>query len=69
VRPTFGPHETAPQIRIETHLLDEKRDLYGDQLQLRFVTSLRDEQKFASIEALRAQIAADIVNARQVLDP
>ncbi len=64
-RPTFTPVEFAPHI--EAHLLDFNRELYGQAVTLEFVERLRPEQKFQSVEALVAQIHADIERARQVL--
>lgn len=46
--------------RFEVHLLDFSGDLYGRELAVEFVARLRDEIKFPSLEALKAQIAADI---------
>jgi len=63
VRPTIGgPHRT-----VETHLLDFDDDLYGRRLKLSFVARLRAEQKFASLDELKAQIARDVARARAVL--
>jgi riboflavin kinase/FMN adenylyltransferase len=68
VRPTVdGLHQ-----RIETHILDfppesESGDLYGQTLQVEFVARLRGEERFASLDALVAQIRADLVQARQIL--
>ena len=61
VRPTFGGGG-APTI--ETHLLRGGRDLYGADLRLYFVQRLRDEQAFASADALRARIEQDCREAR-----
>lgn len=57
-RPTVqtGKHER----RFEVHLLDFTGDLYGKELEVEFVAKLRDEMKFASLDALKTQIAADI---------
>jgi riboflavin kinase/FMN adenylyltransferase len=63
VRPTFGTLNRT----IETHLLDWSGDLYGTIPQVAFIQRLRGEQKFAGIDALIAQIQADVVAARQVL--
>ena len=63
VRPTFGEQVFA----IEAHLLDFSGDLYGQRVRLDFVTRLREEKKFSGIEALRAQIAADVDAARRAL--
>lgn len=42
-------------------------DLYGAHLEFQFVARLRDERRFESLEALRAQIALDVARAREVL--
>jgi len=61
-RPTVN--QPTPQPRLEVHLLDFAGDLYGQELEVTFATKLRDEQKFASLEELKAQIARDIAVAR-----
>jgi len=63
LRPTFGD-VTAPVI--ETHVLDEDRDLYDAQLRLSFVQRLRDERAFPDVDALRAQIDADRRSAQRL---
>ena len=65
VRPTFETQPVPP--RVETHLLDFKGDLYGEELHLNFLRRLRDEQRFPDIQALVEQIHSDILTARQVL--
>lgn len=62
-RPTFDGTET----RVEAHLLDFERDIYGQTLALDFVARLRGEQRFNSIQALVAQISADVAQGRQLL--
>ncbi len=62
LRPTVA--ETEPTLHVEAHLLDFEGDLYGEDLFLTFVGKLRDEQAFDSLEALKAQIEKDIVQAR-----
>jgi riboflavin kinase/FMN adenylyltransferase len=63
VRPTFGEARRT----IEAHLLDWDGDCYGRWLELELVARLRGEQRFDGPDALRAQIAADVANARRVL--
>jgi len=65
IRPTFTPEEFIPHV--EAHLLGFDRELYGQEVKLEFVERLRPEQKFPSIEALIAQIHADIDRANEIL--
>jgi riboflavin kinase/FMN adenylyltransferase len=53
--------------RLEVHLFDFDRDLYGTEIEVIFIQKIRDEQKFASLEALKTQIATDIATARAIL--
>lgn len=62
VRPTLGAGAS-----IEAHLLDFSGDLYGTRLRLHFVARIRDEQRFAGVDDLIAQIARDVATARQLL--
>jgi len=62
-RPTFPGAGSA----VETHVLDYSGDLYGQQVQLRFVQRLRDERRFAGLDELKEQIAVDVAGARKVL--
>jgi riboflavin kinase/FMN adenylyltransferase len=48
-------------------VLDVERDFYGKDLELQFIARLRGEQRFAGVEALQAQIAADVQQARVAL--
>ncbi len=63
VRPTVD----GTKHLTEVHLLDVERDLYGKVLEVQFIARLREERRFAGIEALKAQIAADVQQARLVL--
>jgi riboflavin kinase/FMN adenylyltransferase len=63
VRPTFDEHTLA----VEAYLLDFSGDLYGQSIRLTFVSRVREERRFPSVEALRAQIEADVAMARQRL--
>jgi riboflavin kinase/FMN adenylyltransferase len=62
-RPTFNVEGST----IEVYLLDFSGELYGQKLRIYFVDRLRDERKFASVEALVATIEMDVVRARQIL--
>jgi riboflavin kinase/FMN adenylyltransferase len=61
VRPTINALG-APTL--EVHLLDFDGDLYGLNVRVEFLRKLRDEQKFADVEALRRQIAHDVQETR-----
>jgi riboflavin kinase / FMN adenylyltransferase len=61
-RPTV--YSTVSVTRVEAHLLDFRGDLYGKELEIVFTSRLRDEQKFTSLDALKAQIARDIEGAK-----
>ncbi len=52
---------------VEIHLLNWSGDLYNQTLTVSLETFLRPEQKFPSLDALKAQIAADCDTARAVL--
>lgn len=63
VRPTFHEQER----HVEAHLLDTDLDLYNQHITIDFIARLRGERRFASIDALKAQIASDVLAARQNL--
>lgn len=61
-RPTLDKGE---ELRLEVHLLDSNRDLYGQTIEICFIDFLRPEQRFASLDELKAQIGRDIDAARK----
>ncbi len=63
LRPTVGGREPL----LEAHLFDFNGDLYGRRLAVEFVAKLRDEEKFASLDALTAQMHRDAAAARTIL--
>jgi riboflavin kinase / FMN adenylyltransferase len=62
-RPTFA----GTDLRLEIHLFDFAGDIYSRHLRVALIDHLRPERKFAGIDALKAQIAADCFRAREVL--
>ncbi len=62
VRPTFDGHKRL----VEAHLLDVDLDLYDRRITLELIARLRDERRFAGIDALKAQITSDVQQARQI---
>ncbi|MGH8125466.1 MAG: bifunctional riboflavin kinase/FAD synthetase [Rhodanobacteraceae bacterium] len=65
VRPTIA---AGGEPLLEVHLFDFEGDLYGQRIGVEFVARLRDEEKFASLAALRAQMDRDAAQARRVLN-
>ena len=55
-RPTVGE---SNERTIETHILDFNEDIYGLDIKLEFVGSIRPEQKFPSLDALKGQLEKD----------
>jgi riboflavin kinase/FMN adenylyltransferase len=63
--PTFTPDRQTPSL--EAYLLDFNRDIYGQEVKLEFVTRIRDELKFNSVDALIAKIHEDVEKTRELL--
>jgi len=63
--PTFTPERQTPSL--EAYLLDFDRDIYGQQVKLEFVSRIRDELKFNSVEALIWKIQEDVDKTRELL--
>ena len=56
VRPTVGPGNA---LTVETNIFDFNEDIYGLDIVIRFIARIRDERRFDSLDALRAQLAID----------
>ncbi|MCB8977679.1 MAG: bifunctional riboflavin kinase/FAD synthetase [Ardenticatenaceae bacterium] len=63
VRPTVN----GSAVTVEAHLLNFDADIYGRTLRLEFIDRIRPEMKFAGLDALKAQIAADVAQVRTFL--
>ena len=61
VRPTIAG---VPKLLLEVHVLDFNGDLYDKHVHVEFLHKIRNELKFESLDALKTQIAADVVVAR-----
>jgi len=64
VQPTFD----GSKQKVEAHLLDFDRDIYGETLELAFVRRLRAEQRFSGVAELVAQIQRDVASGRAILE-
>ncbi len=63
--PTFTPDRQIPSL--EAYLLDFDRDIYGQNLKLEFVSRIRNELKFSSVQALIWKIQEDVDKTRELL--
>lgn len=64
----FGNRPTVDgqTVLLETHALDAQFDAYGKAARVDFVDFIRPERKFSGIDALKAQIAQDVMAARAI---
>jgi riboflavin kinase / FMN adenylyltransferase len=67
-RPTVSSASRENARTVEVHLLDIARDLYGQTLRVHIVRKIRDERRFPGLDALKAQISLDAVEARAVTE-
>jgi len=63
-RPTVSSGKSERVLEI--HLLDFNRDIYGEDVEVQFVSYLRPEKKFENVDALARQIALDVQQAREL---
>lgn len=64
-RPTVE-HEGARRL-LEIHLFDFEGDLYGETIEAEFVSYIRNEKKFGSVDELKAQIEMDVNQVKKDL--
>jgi riboflavin kinase / FMN adenylyltransferase len=62
--PTFGENERT----VESFLVSYHGDLYGHELTVDFVSRLRDEKRFSSIDELKKQVAEDVKRGKAILN-
>lgn len=60
--PTFGEHA----LKVEVHLIDRDESLYGEPLEVEFLSKLRDVRAFGSKDELVAQLREDVARARKI---
>jgi len=63
----FRPTVNGTEPLLEAHVFDYSGSLYGRELEVEFVAKIRDEEKFASLDALVQQMHQDAAKARQIL--
>lgn len=65
LRPSL--QDKNPQVHLEVYILDFKKNIYGQMLEVEFIKKLRNEKKFASLDMLTRQIQKDVCHVRAVL--
>ena len=63
IRPTVGGNT----VYAETHIFDFKGDLYGKKIKIEFISFIRPEIRFCTLEALAKQVTLDIEAAKEIL--
>ncbi|MFH1191582.1 MAG: riboflavin biosynthesis protein RibF [Candidatus Omnitrophota bacterium] len=66
-RPTI--HLKKNTLRIEVHIFDFHKNIYGKLLEIQFIKLIRLDQKFASLRDLSAQIQKDVISCHKILLP
>lgn len=64
VNPTVG---ALPEPVLEAHLFDFSGDLYGSTIEVELTAYLREERRFDDVEAMKAQMKQDAIDARSAL--
>jgi riboflavin kinase / FMN adenylyltransferase len=65
LRPTVSQNANALPT-VEVHLFESPGDIYGQTLRVHLVAKIREERKFESLDALKAQITEDAERAKQL---
>ena len=63
IRPTVSDNTLC----AETHIFDFSDNLYDKKLHIEFLSFLREEQRFSSVEELSGQVHADIEKAKEYI--
>ncbi|ANI89584.1 riboflavin biosynthesis protein RibF [Arachidicoccus ginsenosidimutans] len=65
LRPTI---EESTRISIEVNIFDFAQDIYGKNIKVELLAWLRSEEKFNGLDALKAALAKDEEDAREILN-
>lgn len=61
----YNPTVNQDKLSIETHILNFDADVYGECVKLHFITRIRDEKKFSSLNLLKEQLIKDKLFAEE----
>lgn len=68
VNPTFGGDPKVHPARVEAYLLNLDADIYGAELRVELWSRLRDEEKFATVDDLVAQMHKDVEATKDIVE-
>ena len=63
----YNPTYNSKKRTLEVHILDFDKDIYGEELRVKFVKRIRKEKKFHSEEALKNTLKIDENKTRNIL--
>lgn len=66
-RPTVSDSDSGAKLSIEAHIFDYSGYLYDEEVVVEFVSYLRGEKRFASVDKLKRQLEDDAEAARKIL--
>lgn len=55
----YNPTVKGGKLSVETHIIDFKQDIYGENVFIHFIERIRDEKKFNSLKELSNQLYKD----------
>jgi riboflavin kinase/FMN adenylyltransferase len=64
----FNPTVNGEKQTIEVHLFNFDKDIYGQNIEVSLLHYIRDEQKFSSVDALKAQLNQDKIESLAFID-
>ena len=60
----YRPTVDGTRFQLEVHLLDFNEEIYGEKIHVEFLSPLREEKRFDSMDSLKEQISCDVKNAK-----
>lgn len=66
-RPTVSDSDSGAKLSIEAHIFDYSGYLYDEEVVVEFVSYLRGEKRFASVDKLKKQLEDDAEASRKIL--
>ncbi len=64
IRPTIND---GTLVNVEVHIFNFDDEIYGEEIRIEFISKIRDEKRFNSLDELKNQISLDIIKAKKIL--